>query len=736
MRCVTSVKFSVLLNGAPLKAFCPGRGLRQGDPLSPYLFILCSEVLSKLVCRAETKGEITGIKIGKNSMPLSHTFYADDALFFCKATHAESQNLLRCLETYEHWSGQKISKAKSSVFFSPKVGQEARQELKDCLGISTLMHKEKYLGNPLLVSIKKREDFSFLKAKVLNRLEGWKAKCLSHAGRLTLAQSVLRSIPCYAMSTFRIPRSICKDLDSIMARFWWKGNHGDSSNNHYLALKSWSAICQPKRNGGLGLRRFRDMNLALLAKLAWSLLCNINRPWVKILLAKYCGSCSFWEVEKQGSDSFLWKGIIETRRICVEGAGIIIGNGKTELWTKPWIPGFTPEEIRQSFSFVPNHKFTIVADLFLPGTRLWNADLIQACFQPAIPDAILRIKPLPLEEDVVFWKASNKGVFSVKSAYWLSQQHRFHHEKECWKKLWKLKTHPRHALLMWKTMSGCLPLKANLGFLQAHDRMCALCNTTLESEVHLFWECSFARALWFQSPWSFHTAALQFDNFEQLFTWFGSFDDHNLLFHSACVMEEIWLSRNDMTFHNSSPDLNASHHRIMRRFSEFYHVKECESISDTQFSEECLSNFDAIFMTDASVVDQWAGLAFVQIGNAAESFHGQDYCQVISVLHAELEAILLALKAASVKKFSKIQILSDNATAIQALKVRELPFAWGSFPVFRQCVEMFKFFSCISFKSVSRADNSVADRLAYLARVNNVRSLLFVREAVPLVTAS
>ncbi|KAF4396272.1 hypothetical protein F8388_019818 [Cannabis sativa] len=225
---------------------------------------------------------------------------------------------------------------------------------------------------------------------------------------------------------------------------------------------------------------------------------------------------------------------------------------------------------------------------------------------------------------------------------------------------------------------------------KAHDRMCALCNTTLESEVHLFWECSFARALWFQSPWSFHTAALQFDNFEQLFTWFGSFDDHNLLFHSACVMEEIWLSRNDMTFHNSSPDPNASHHRIMRRFSEFYHVKECETISDTQFSEECLSNFDAIFMTDASVVDQWAGLAFVQIGNAAESFHGQDYCQVISVLHAELEAILLALKAASVKKFSKIQILSDNATAIRALKVRELPFAWGSFPVFRQCVEMFK----------------------------------------------
>ncbi|KAF4367772.1 hypothetical protein G4B88_011073 [Cannabis sativa] len=158
-------------------------------------------------------------------------------------------------------------------------------------------------------------------------------------------------------------------------------------------------------------------------------------------------------------------------------------------------------------------------------------------------------------------------------------------------------------------------------------------------------------------------------------------------------MEEIWLSRNDLTFHNSSSDPNASHYRIMRRFFEFYQVKECESTSDTLVSEECLSNFDAIFMTDASVVDQWAGLAFIQIGDAAESFFGQDYCHVISVLHAELEAILLALKAASVKKFSKIQILSDNAIAIQALKVRELPHAWGSFPVFRQCVEMFKLFS-------------------------------------------
>uniref|UniRef100_A0A803QBY8 Reverse transcriptase domain-containing protein n=1 Tax=Cannabis sativa TaxID=3483 RepID=A0A803QBY8_CANSA len=574
MRCVTSVSFLVLLNGTPLKSFFPGRGLRQGDPLSPYLFILCSEVLSKLVCRAEANGEITGIKLGKNALPLSHISYADDALFFCKASPGKAKSLLSCLETYESWSGQRISEAKSGVFFSPKVGREARKEISENLGISALLHKEKYLGNPLLVSIRKREEFSFLKSKVLRRLEGWKAKCLSQAGRLTLAQSVLQSIPCYTMSTFRIPITICKELDSIMARFWWKGSPRDMSSNHYLALKGWSSICQPKKNGGLGLRRFRDMNLALLAKLAWSMLSNTNRSWVKILIAKYCGTWSFWDVEKQGNESFLWKGILEARQLCVKGAGIIIGNGGTDLWSTPWIPGFRPEEVRHNFTVVANHKFTTLSDLFLPGKGVLEATLEAETSSPA-------------------------------------------------------------------------------------------CLAVVENDERL------ARALWFQCPWSFHSGALQFETF----TWLWSFAELRFLYFAACVTEEIWHSRNDMSFNNVPLDSNASYLRIMMHYAEFYSFKEKDSISAQQEPDPFPEVFDAVFMTDASVLDQWAGLAFVQIGDAAEAFTGQDCCHVKSVLQAELEAILLALKVASTKRFSKIQIISDNAIAIKALKVRELHFA-------------------------------------------------------------
>uniref|UniRef100_A0A803P2H6 Reverse transcriptase n=1 Tax=Cannabis sativa TaxID=3483 RepID=A0A803P2H6_CANSA len=501
LHCVTSVSFSVLVNGAPGNVFSPGRGLRQGDPLSPYLFILCSEVLSKLVRKAEDCGELTGIRIGRNTIPITHLFYADDALFFCRANHMEALILNRCFEKYEYWSGQKISKEKSGIVFSPKISDSDRRDLTSTLGMHVLKGKEKYLGNPFFVSARKREDFNFIKTKVLNRLEGWKAKCLSQAGRTTLIKSVLQSIPCYTTAATRLPVSLCKELDSIVARFWWKGCNSDLGPCRYLALKSWSHLCQPLRNGGLGFRRFKDINMALVAKLAWNILVQSDRPWVKALSAKYCSKFEFWEVEKKNSDSFLWKSILSARDLCVSGAGVLVGGGNSDIWTRPWVPGFTPEEVRQSFTYGTTHAYSSISDLFMTNSRVWDENLIRQCFTSEIANAIVRIRPLSDEGDRVFWKASNKGIFSVKNAYWLSQSNRFHPEKESWRKLWKLKIHPRQKLLIWKILSYCLPLKSNLGFMQIGDKECYLCNCEVESELHLFGTCNFARCLWYRGQW-------------------------------------------------------------------------------------------------------------------------------------------------------------------------------------------------------------------------------------------
>uniref|UniRef100_A0A803P4J0 Reverse transcriptase domain-containing protein n=1 Tax=Cannabis sativa TaxID=3483 RepID=A0A803P4J0_CANSA len=189
MECVTTVRYSILLNGAPLAPFNPKRGLHQGDPLSPFLFILCSEVLSKLILRAEKNGDLKGVSVARNTTPITQLFYADDSIFFCSANAKNAGALVNCLHKYESWSGQRVSSAKSGVVFSPNTKSLCREEIKGILGFKNLNPKKKYLGNPFFFSAKKRNDFLFLKDKILGKLEGWKAKYLTQAGRTTLASA-------------------------------------------------------------------------------------------------------------------------------------------------------------------------------------------------------------------------------------------------------------------------------------------------------------------------------------------------------------------------------------------------------------------------------------------------------------------------------------------------------------------------------------------------------------------
>ena len=125
-----------------------------------------------------------------------------------------------------------------------------------------------HLGNPLFLGRNKSESFNFLKKKVQDRLEGWMAKTISKVGRSTLIKAVVQSIPLYAMSTFKLPKTFCQGLDKMAPKFCWKGAGG---NERYLASVSWDSLCRPRKNGGLGFHKFENINQALLAKVGWKL---------------------------------------------------------------------------------------------------------------------------------------------------------------------------------------------------------------------------------------------------------------------------------------------------------------------------------------------------------------------------------------------------------------------------------------------------------------------------------
>jgi hypothetical protein len=117
-QCITTSSFSILLDGSPYGKFAPSRGLRQGDPLSPFLFILGSEILSRILLKEENMGGIHGIKIARWSPSISHLLFADNVMIFSKANREEATVILRSLNIYAQWSGQRINFSKSAIFYS------------------------------------------------------------------------------------------------------------------------------------------------------------------------------------------------------------------------------------------------------------------------------------------------------------------------------------------------------------------------------------------------------------------------------------------------------------------------------------------------------------------------------------------------------------------------------------------------------------------------------------------
>lgn len=152
MRCVNSVSYSFILNGEPRGLISPSRGLRQGDAISPYLFLICMEVLSRLITNAEAFGKIHGLKICKRAPSISHLFFANDSLIFFKANEDDCATLKDIFISYKKASGQKINFDKSRVSFSKNISLHQQESLASVLNVERVDKHDTYLGMPMEVS--------------------------------------------------------------------------------------------------------------------------------------------------------------------------------------------------------------------------------------------------------------------------------------------------------------------------------------------------------------------------------------------------------------------------------------------------------------------------------------------------------------------------------------------------------------------------------------------------------
>ena len=202
MECIGTVQYSILLDGVPKGYIIPSCGLRQGDPISPYLFLLCAEGLSALLKKSNLEGQLKGLQTSRWGPWVSHLFFADDSLLFGKASLAESREFMEILKLYEESSGQQLNREKTAIFFNPNTSSITHQAIQEFWGSNGVQNFDKYLGLPALIGRSKRSIFNGLEERIVRRLQGWKEKFLSKARREILIKEVAQSIPTYTMNCF------------------------------------------------------------------------------------------------------------------------------------------------------------------------------------------------------------------------------------------------------------------------------------------------------------------------------------------------------------------------------------------------------------------------------------------------------------------------------------------------------------------------------------------------------
>ncbi|XP_019242573.1 PREDICTED: uncharacterized protein LOC109222707 [Nicotiana attenuata] len=275
MECVTTVSYSLTLNGGLTKPFPAKRGLRQGDPMSPYLFVIAMEYLqremSTLAKQKEFRYHPKCKKLG-----VTHICFADDLLMFCKGDKKSITALQNIFNKFSKASGLQASAEKSSIYIAG-VSQHTKEELIQLTGYAEGSIPFKYLGVPLSARKLNIHQCLPLVEKITERIRCWSARMLSYSGRVQLIKSVLFGVQTYWAQIFLIPKKIMKMIETLCRTFLWTGSNEFSRK----ALIAWDKICQPKSAGGLNVMNIRIWNKAAVLKHLWALAMKKDSLWIK-----------------------------------------------------------------------------------------------------------------------------------------------------------------------------------------------------------------------------------------------------------------------------------------------------------------------------------------------------------------------------------------------------------------------------------------------------------------------
>jgi len=381
--------------------------------LFPYLFILCMEKLSLAINNAVLQGQWEPIQITGTGPQVSHLLFADDVLLFIKARNSQLRFVTDLFDRFSKASGLKINLSKSRAFYSTGTPQRKINSLTAISGIRSTTSIDKYLGFPILKGRPKRSDFHFIIEKMQNKLASWKNRLLNKTGWLTLANSVLSSIPSYYMQINWLPQSICDSIDQTTRNFIWRG-----TTNKGIHLVNWKKILLPKNLGSLGIRATREANTSLLGKLVWDMVQSTNKLWVSLLSNKYTGGHNTLHASANNNSSPTWSSIIRAKNILKDGYTWRIGSGSSSFWFNNW----------SSLGPIGNYVPVIdIHDIHLSVKDVISASgnnnqVLYTNLPPPVENHInnIHIQFNDNIEDALIWSQNKNGTYTTKSGFkWL-----------------------------------------------------------------------------------------------------------------------------------------------------------------------------------------------------------------------------------------------------------------------------------------------------------------------------
>ncbi|KAL9681628.1 hypothetical protein QQ045_013414 [Rhodiola kirilowii] len=514
--CYSSASMDVLINGSPSKEFPMKRGLRQGDHLSPFLFLLAAEGLSRIIDKVAGEGLINGVEWEKGGEKMTHLQFADDTVLFCQANLEEIQRLKMILYGFEGCSGLKINFSKS-MCYGIGLKEEETQSFARVLGCPVGSFPMKYLGLQVGVNPSRVSTWAPILQKFKDKLASWKSVNLSMAGILVLIKAALCNMPLYYASIYKIPIIVAQEMEKIQRQFLWGGMEG-RKKIHYV---KWATITKSRKFGGLGVQALREKNMALLTKWWWNLISGRGGLWRRMVLEKYAikGAHVPGEVSlKTRKLSSCWKNIInavkgndEIGAAFREGLKLRLGRGnEIKFWDDVWAGVSSFKDQYPRLHILAENPQAVVGEMGVweNGVWLWKLRFRRALYQweevqkSELMEGLRHLQIKERMDDRVVWTFSADGIYSMSSLMRtaLAIKAKKHNWESMPFKLWCGAAPPKVEMLIWRIFFQSLPTKLALYSRRVlnreEDLTCVLCEEERESSDHLLIHCRWSWELW------------------------------------------------------------------------------------------------------------------------------------------------------------------------------------------------------------------------------------------------